>query len=57
MYVPIFKLENKPVLQEKVVQGSQKISFLCCFGVFGNPQMDQKGTQRPASRRDVCPNV
>jgi hypothetical protein len=31
--------------------------FYAFWGDFGTPKLTQKGTQRPASGQDVCPNV
>jgi hypothetical protein len=63
MYVSMSKHKNKPLtkslspfLQEKWSKTTRKQVFYAVFGHFGAKWI-QKGRQRPASRRDVWPNV
>ena len=41
----------------EMVQINQKLGFFSVLGHLGTPKWTQKGTQRPASERDVWPNV
>jgi hypothetical protein len=64
MYVPMFKVENRPLIistnpffKKKWSGATRKKVFCAVLGHLGTPKLDQKGAQKPASRRDLCPNV
>jgi hypothetical protein len=67
MYDPISKLKNMPVTKSlgplsykkwfETIKKQFFMLFLATLGPFGYPQWTKKGTQSPAKRRDVWPNV
>jgi hypothetical protein len=46
----------RPVLVGEIVKKRKSFSY-DFLGHLGTPKWTQKGTQRPTSGQDVCPNV